>query len=50
MTSYKYSGFEIMVTYENYGPRNHFAIDRTIYGDISLPPPPKHFRYVKNIV
>ena len=47
MTSYKYSGFEIMVTYENYGPRNHFAIDRTIYGDIPLPPPPKHFRYVK---
>ena len=47
MISYKYSGFEIMVTYENYGPRNHFVIDRTIYGDIPLPPQSKHFKYVK---
>ncbi len=47
MTSYRNSGFEIMVTNENYGPRNHFVIDRTIHSDISLPLPPKHFKYVR---
>ncbi len=50
MTSYKYSGFRIMATNENYGPRNHFVIDRATHGDISLPPPPKHFKYVKKSV
>ncbi len=47
MTSYKYLGFEIMVTYENYGPRNHFVIDRTIFVNTLLPPPPKYFKYVE---
>ena len=41
------SGFKIMVTYENYGPRNHFVIDQTIYVNMLLPPPPKHFVYGK---
>ena len=40
-------GFKIMVTYENYGPRNHFVIDRTIYVNTLLSPPPKHFVYRK---
>ncbi len=41
------SGFKILVTNDNCGPRNHFVIDRSIYGDIQLPPPPKHFEYAK---
>ena len=28
-------------------PRNFFVIDQAIFGDISLPPPPKHFKYAK---
>ena len=34
-----------MVTYENYRPRNHFVIDRTIFVNTLLPPLPKHFVY-----
>ncbi len=50
MTSYKYSGFKIMVLNDNKCrlPRNFFVIDRATYGDnVLLPPPPKHFKYVK---
>ncbi len=50
MTSYKYSGFKIMVLNDNKCrlPRNLFVIDRATYGDnVLLPPPPKHFKYVK---
>ncbi len=48
MTSYKNSGFKILVINENCGlPRNYFVIDRFIYGNKSLPPPPKHFKYIK---
>ncbi len=41
------SGFEIMITNDDCGMRNHFVIDRDIFGDIPLPPPPKHFVYGK---
>ena len=49
MNSYIYLGFKIMVLNDNKFrlPRNFFVIDRSIFGDISLPPPPKHFKYVK---
>ncbi len=47
MTSYKYSGFQIMVTNDDHAPRNHFFIDRFISGNKLLPPPPRHFRYGK---
>ncbi len=49
MNSYIYSGFVIMVLDDIKCrlPRNFFVIDRAFFGDISLPPPPKHFRYAK---
>ncbi len=46
MSRYKYS-FEIMVTNDDHGPRNHFVIDRFTWGNELLPPPPRHFRYGK---
>ena len=47
MTSYEDSGFEIMITNDDDGIRNHFVIDRTIFVNTLLPPPPKHFVYGK---
>ncbi len=42
------SGFKILVVNDNRGiPRNFFVIDRFIYGNTPLPPPPKHFKYVE---
>ncbi len=47
MTSYRDSGFKILVTNDDRGLRNHFVIDRFICGNKLLPPPPKHFVYGK---
>ena len=49
MISYKNLGFRIMVLNDNKYklPRNFLVTDRAIVGDVSLPPPPKHFKYVE---
>ena len=49
MISYKNLGFRIMVLNDNKYKlsRNFLVIDRAIVGNVSLPPPPKHFKYVE---
>ncbi len=38
---------KILVINEQKIPRNYFVLDKIINKDTSLPPPPKHFKYVE---